>query len=92
MQPGQAASRNEDYANREIERLIASGLDVTRVEVRSDDNTHYAALVVAAEFAGVRPLQRHQMIYRCLGERVGNDIHALSITALTPAEWQARQG
>ena len=56
----------------------------------SDDNTHFEAVVVAAEFDGVRPLGRHQLVYKTLGSRVGNEIHALSIRAFTPAEWAAR--
>ena len=43
-----------------------------------------------ADFAGKRGLARHQLIYRALGERVGREIHALSIEALTPEEWAAR--
>jgi acid stress-induced BolA-like protein IbaG/YrbA len=58
----------------------------------SDDNTHFEALVVAEEFEGKRPLARHQLVYRCLGALVGNEIHALSIRAMTPAEWQAASG
>ena len=54
----------------------------------SDDNTHFEALVVAAEFEGKRPLARHQLVYKCLGTLVGNEIHALSIKALTPDEWR----
>jgi len=73
----------------EIEKLIAAGLQGCRVDVRSDDNTHFEALVVSAEFAGKRPLQRHQMVYRTLGDAVGGDIHALSIQALTPEEYAA---
>ena len=59
------------------------------VKVASDDNTHFEALVVAAEFEGKRPIARHQLVYRCLGKLVGNEIHALSIKALTPDEWRA---
>jgi acid stress-induced BolA-like protein IbaG/YrbA len=76
----------------EITDLIAAGFEDAIVRVISDDNTHFQALVVAAEFAGKRPLARHQLVYRCLGALVGNEIHALSITALTPEEWQARGG
>ncbi len=76
----------------EITRLIEAGFDNAVVKIVSDDNTHYQALVVAAEFEGKRPLARHQLIYRCLGALMGNEIHAMSITALTPAEWQARSG
>ena len=76
----------------DITSKIEAGIDATLVEVRSDDNTHFQALVVAAEFEGKRPLARHQLVYGCLGPLVGNEIHALSITALTPAEWQAKSG
>jgi acid stress-induced BolA-like protein IbaG/YrbA len=72
----------------EIEKLISAGLPGAEVRVVSDDNTHYAALVIAEEFAGKRPIARHQLIYRCLGELMGNDIHAMSIKAHTPAEWR----
>jgi len=76
----------------EITRLIEAGLPAATVRVMSDDNTHFEAVVVAAEFEGKRPLARHQMVYRCLGALVGNEIHALSITALTPDEWRERGG
>ncbi len=74
----------------EIKPLIEAGFDNAIVRVASDDNTHFAALVVAAEFEGKRPIARHQLVYRTLGALVGNEIHALSITALTPDEWRER--
>ena len=76
----------------EISRLIEAGFENAEVKVMSDDNTHYAAIVVAAEFAGKRSIARHQMVYKTLGSLVGNEIHALSITALTPDEWREIQG
>ena len=74
----------------EITQLIVAGFTEAIVDVISDDNTHFQALVVAAEFEGKRPLARHQLVYKCLGTLVGNEIHALSITALTPDEWRER--
>ncbi len=74
----------------EITRLIEAGFDNAVVRVASDDNTHFEALVVAAEFEGKRPLARHQLVYQTLGSLVGNEIHALSIRALTPSEWDAQ--
>lgn len=74
----------------EIAGLIEAGFDDAIIKVASDDNTHFEALVVAVEFEGKRPLSRHQLVYKCLGSLVGNEIHALSITALTPGEWQER--
>ena len=75
-----------------ITQLIEAGFDDAVVRVLSDDNTHFQALVVAAEFEGKRPIARHQLVYKCLGALVGNEIHALSITALTPGEWQEKGG
>ena len=69
-----------------VAALIRTALPGAEVRVESDDQTHFAARVVAAEFAGKRAIARHQMIYRALGERVGREIHALSIEALTPEE------
>jgi acid stress-induced BolA-like protein IbaG/YrbA len=69
-----------------IADLIRTGLPGATVRVESDDNTHFAARVVAAQFAGKRPIARHQLIYKTLGELVGREIHALSIEALTPDE------
>ena len=75
----------------EIKSLIENGLEGANVNVVSDDNTHYAALVISDQFAGKRPIARHQMVYRCLGELMGNEIHALSIRAHTALEWQELQ-
>jgi acid stress-induced BolA-like protein IbaG/YrbA len=70
----------------EVSELIRAGIPGAQVLVKSDDNTHFAALVIARQFAGLRTLARHQLVYRSLGERVGREIHALSIEALTPEE------
>jgi acid stress-induced BolA-like protein IbaG/YrbA len=74
----------------EITSLIEAGFDGALVKVMSGDNTHFEALVVAKEFEGKRSIARHQLVYKCLGALVGNEIHALSIRALTPEEWQAQ--
>lgn len=71
---------------KEIETLIQAGFESAEVRVMSDDNTHYAAVIVAEEFSGKRSIARHQMVYKTLGALVGNEIHALSIRALTPDE------
>ena len=76
----------------DISQLIEAGFENANVQVMSDDNTHYAAIVVAAEFEGKRSIARHQLVYKTLGTLMGNEIHALSIRALTPAEWQQQEG
>ena len=72
--------------------LIRAGLPGATVRVESDDNTHFAARVVSTQFAGKRPIARHQLIYKTLGELVGREIHALSIEALTPDEAASTRG
>ena len=70
----------------DVARLIRAGLPGAQVRVQSDDNTHFAARIVAHEFAQLKSLARHQLVYRTLGELMGREIHALSIEALTPEE------
>jgi acid stress-induced BolA-like protein IbaG/YrbA len=74
----------------QVRQQIESALPGAAVRVRSDDNVHFAAVVVAAQFAGLRTLQRHQLVYRALGATVGGEIHALSLDTPTPEEWAAR--
>jgi acid stress-induced BolA-like protein IbaG/YrbA len=76
----------------EIEQLIESQLADCSATVRSDDNTHYEAVVITSSFDGKRPLQRHQMVYAALGDKMGGEIHALSIQAMTPDEAAADGG
>ena len=76
----------------EVESQSKAGMPGSRVQVLSDDDTHFEAVVVAPQFAGKRPLQRHQLVYATLGAAVGHEIHALSIVAQTPEEWAARGG
>jgi acid stress-induced BolA-like protein IbaG/YrbA len=69
-----------------IAELIRAGLPGATVHVESDDNTHFASRIVTEQFAGLRPIARHQLVYKTLGALVGREIHALSIEALTPDE------
>jgi len=76
----------------DIAQLIQAGFEDADVNVASDDNTHFEAVVVAQEFSGKRPIARHQLVYKTLGSLVGNEIHALSIRAFTPDEWEQQAG
>jgi acid stress-induced BolA-like protein IbaG/YrbA len=74
---------------RSIEDSIRAGLDCTHVEVRGD-GAHFEAVVVSAAFAGASRVARHQLVYAALGDRMREEIHALSMKTLTPEEWAAR--
>ncbi len=75
---------------KQIEELIRVALPGAVVRVRSEDNVHFEATVVSSQFTGKRPLQRHQLVYGALGERMGGEIHALALETLTPEEFAAR--
>jgi acid stress-induced BolA-like protein IbaG/YrbA len=75
----------------DIQRYLTEGLACDHVEV-DGDGRHFEALIVSQAFAGKRPVQRHQIVYAALGDRMREEIHALSMTTLTPEEWAARKG
>jgi acid stress-induced BolA-like protein IbaG/YrbA len=71
-----------------IKQGIEAGLACEHVEV-SGDGQHFQALIVSAQFGGRSRVQRHQLVYGALGERMREEIHALSMRTLTPEEWRA---
>ena len=75
----------------DIKQYIEQGLPCERVEVAGDGH-HFEALIVSSEFTGRSRVQRHQLVYKSLGDRMREEIHALSMRTLTPAEWQENRG
>lgn len=69
-----------------IQSYIAAGLACTHLEVEGDGQ-HFSALIVSDAFAGKSPIARHQIVYAALGERMREEIHALSMKTLTPEEF-----
>ena len=75
----------------DVRRYIAAGLECETLEV-SGDGHHFEALIVSRLFEGKRLVQRHQLVYRALGDRMREEIHALSMRTLTPDEHAASAG
>ncbi len=71
----------------EIERLIREGLPDAEVTIRdlAGDGDHYAARVVSSSFAGMSRVRQHQMVYRALGGRMGQELHALQLETAAPS-------
>jgi acid stress-induced BolA-like protein IbaG/YrbA len=67
---------------------IQQGLVCEHLEVLGDGQ-HFQALVVSRAFEGKSRVQRHQLVYAALGERMREEIHALSMRTLTPEEWRS---
>lgn len=70
----------------EVKRYIEQGLACETVEV-DGDGRHFQALIVSSAFEGRSRVQRHQLVYAALGERMREEVHALSMKTLTPAEY-----
>ena len=62
-----------------------AGLPGTEISV-SGDGHHFEAVIVNADFEGKSLIQRHQMVYGALGDKMKVEIHALSMKTLTPQE------
>ena len=74
----------------ELQALIAAGLPCQHLDV-SGDGRHWQAVIVSSAFEGLRLIQRHQKVYATLGQRMQTDeVHALSMKTLTPAEWSTQ--
>ena len=74
----------------QIAKLIEAGIPGATAVV-DGDGTHFTAVVVSSEFAGKSLLQQHRIVYGALGERIGGEIHALSMQTFTPEQWQNRR-
>ena len=72
-----------------IKNHIATGLDCTHLEVEGDGQ-HFNAVIVSPAFAGKRAIARHQMVYAILGNRMAQEIHALSMKTYTPEEFEQK--
>lgn len=76
------AMRGDDII-RHIEEGLP-GASVTLTDLAGDDN-HWAAEVVAPQFAGKSRIQQHKMVYATLGDKMGGVLHALQLTTKLPS-------
>jgi acid stress-induced BolA-like protein IbaG/YrbA len=75
----------------DVRGFIAAGLDCEHLAVEGDGR-HFFATIVSPAFEGLSRIKRHQRVYAALGERMREQVHALSMKTLTPAEWAADPG
>jgi acid stress-induced BolA-like protein IbaG/YrbA len=75
----------------QVREYIAKGIECDELRVAGDGH-HFEAVIVSGSFQGKSRVQRHQLVYAALGERMREEIHALSMKTLTPEEWAAERG
>ncbi|HEX3136904.1 MAG TPA: BolA/IbaG family iron-sulfur metabolism protein [Casimicrobiaceae bacterium] len=73
----------------QVKAYIEQGLECEFVSVAGDGH-HFEAVIVSAAFNGKNKVQQHQIVYRALGDRMREEIHALSMQTHTPADWAKR--
>lgn len=73
----------------QVRSYIQESLPCDHVEVVGDGH-HFEAVIVSAEFRGKTRVQQHQAVYSALGDRMREEIHALSMRTLTPEDWATR--
>ena len=71
-----------------IKKYIEENLQCDYVEV-TGDGRHFEALIVSPLFRGTTKVRQHQLVYTALGDKMREDIHALSMKTLTPEEWRS---
>jgi len=66
----------------EIEKLIKSSIPDAYIEIKDlmGDNNHYSAIIKSKVFKGKSKIEQHKMVYKSLKGKMGNELHAFSIT------------
>ena len=66
----------------EIEKLIKMAIPDASIEIKDlmGDNNHYSAIIKSKLFKGLSKIEQHKLVYRSLKGKMGNELHALSIT------------
>ena len=73
-----------------IRQSIEAAIACLHVAV-SGDGVHFEAVIVSAAFEAMPKVRRHQLVYAALGDRMREEVHALSMMTLTPGEWRAQR-
>jgi stress-induced morphogen len=66
----------------EINKLIKSSIPDADIEIKdlAGDNNHYSAKISSKIFNGISKIEQHKLVYKSLQGKMGNELHALSIT------------
>ena len=66
----------------EIKKLITSSIPDATIEIKDlmGDSNHYSAKITSKIFNGKTKIEQHKLVYKSLQGKMGNELHALSIT------------
>ena len=66
----------------EIKKLIKDSIPDASIEIEDlmGDNNHYSATITSSKFNNLSKIDQHKLVYKSLKGKMGNELHALSIT------------
>jgi|TARA_X000001036_G_C20554058_1_gene755597 stress-induced morphogen len=66
----------------EIKKMIKESIPDATIEIKDlmGDNNHYAAVIKSSKFNNISKIEQHKLVYKSLKGKMGNELHALSIT------------
>ena len=66
----------------EIEKMIKESFPDAKIEIKDlmGDNNHYSAKIKSKLFNNLSKIEQHKLVYKSLKGKMGNELHALSIT------------
>ena len=66
----------------EIKKLIKEKIPDASIEIKDlmGDNNHYEAVIKSSKFNNLSKVDQHKLVYKSLKGKMGNELHALSIT------------
>ena len=76
----------ERFAPTRIEIEDQSHRHIGHEGARPGGETHFAVTIVSAAFTGHSRLARQRLVYQTLAAELTTQVHALSLTTLTPDE------
>ena len=68
----------------EIESLIKTAIPDAEITIKdlAGDNNHYSATIKSKVFSGKSKIEQHKLVYKALGEKMGNELHALALNTI----------
>lgn len=71
----------------QVKEYIQNGLDCTYIRVVGDGR-HFQAWIASPAFEGLNTVKQHKLVYKALGDRMKEEIHALSMKTYSPDAWE----
>jgi len=68
----------------EIKNLIKASIPDAEITIEdlAGDNNHYSATIKSKIFSGKSRIEQHKLVYKALGKKMGNELHALALNTI----------